>query len=247
MTRALRGRVDHELRAARDARLADLRARRPPRATVAPPRAVRIALRGDHAVKVVRRRLDAHEDDLLAALPSTVRRVGVEHRLPDRRARRSVQALGEPARRGARARVELRAQEDVDLRRRHALMASSLVMSPSFARSTAILTAAAPVRLRVARLQHVQLAALDRELDVLHVLVVLLERVGDLDELLVDARASARSSSAIGSGVRMPATTSSPCALSGTRRRTCSRRCVGSRVNATPVPESSPMLPNTID
>ncbi len=37
-------------------------------------------------------------------------------------------------------------------------------------------------------LQDVELAALDRELDVLHVVVVLLELVRDVEELLVDLR-----------------------------------------------------------
>jgi hypothetical protein len=66
--------------------------------------------------------------------------------------------------------------------------------------------------LAVARLQHEQLAALDGELDVLHVLVVLLE-------LGLDLRAAPCNLgfhfgiSLMGCGVRMPATTSSPCAL----------------------------------
>ena len=75
--------------------------------------------------------------------------------------------------------------------------------------------------LPVAGLQHVQLVLLHRELDVLHVRVVLLELGADRDELLVGAGMATsmlRSpglalSWAIGCGVRMPATTSSPCAL----------------------------------
>ena len=49
--------------------------------------------------------------------------------------------------------------------------------------SIAILTMAAPVRLPLRRLEHPQLAVLDRELDVLHVLEVLLQVVLDLIEL----------------------------------------------------------------
>ena len=51
---------------------------------------------------------------------------------------------------------------------------------------------------------------------------------------------------AIACGVRMPATTSSPCAL--TRNSPKKRRSPleGSRVKQTPVPELSPRLPNTM-
>ena len=54
------------------------------------------------------------------------------------------------------------------------------------------------------------------------------------------------SSAASGSGVRMPATTSSPWAF--TRNSPKKRRSPleGSRLNATPVPEVSPRLPNTM-
>ena len=51
---------------------------------------------------------------------------------------------------------------------------------------------------------------------------------------------------ASGSGVRMPATTSSPCALSRNSPKIPGSPVDGSRVNATPVPERSPLLPNTI-
>ena len=53
--------------------------------------------------------------------------------------------------------------------------------------------------------------------------------------------------SEIFSGVRMPATTSSPCALRRYSPKSSRAPVFGSRVNATPVPESSPMLPNTIE
>ena len=52
--------------------------------------------------------------------------------------------------------------------------------------STAIFTAAAAVRLAIAGLEHVQLAALDRELEVLDVAVVVLELLADAHELRVD-------------------------------------------------------------
>ena len=78
--------------------------------------------------------------------------------------------------------------------------------------STAICTAACAGALAGARLQQEELALLDGELEVLDVAVVLLEARGDLAQLAVD-RGMSFSSSAIGCGVRMPATTSSPWAL----------------------------------
>ena len=62
------------------------------------------------------------------------------------------------------------------------------------------------------RLQHVEVLVLDRELEVLDVPVVLLETRRDVAQLLVGLRHHLLEL-AIGFGVRMPATTSSPCAL----------------------------------
>ena len=103
-------------------------------------------------------------------------------------------------------------------------IASSRVISPSLAMSTAIADRRLGGALAGARLQHPQLAALDGELEVLHVAVVLFEPVADADEcgerlrhqLLSDGLsepASMRAASVMFCGVRMPATTSSPCAL----------------------------------
>ena len=47
-------------------------------------------------------------------------------------------------------------------------------------------------------------------------------------------------------GVRTPATTSSPCAFVRNSPNRPFSPVAGSRVNATPVPQSSPMLPNAI-
>ena len=49
-----------------------------------------------------------------------------------------------------------------------------------------------------------------------------------------------------GCGVRMPATTSSPCALARNSPYSSFAPVDGLRVNATPVPERSPLLPKTI-
>ena len=48
-------------------------------------------------------------------------------------------------------------------------------------------------------------------------------------------------------GVRTPATTSSPCAFIRNSPNSFFSPVAGLRVKATPVPLSSPMLPNTID
>ncbi len=58
---------------------------------------------------------------------------------------------------------------------------------------------------------------------------------------------SSSAMAAIGLGVRMPATTSSPWALVRYSPKSTFSPVAGSRVKATPVPESSPMLPKTID
>ena len=90
--------------------------------------------------------------------------------------------------------------------------ASSREISPSSTIATAVFSAAAAVRFAAARLEQEELLLLDRELDVLHVAVVALEHGDRLDELV--ERLGQRSRiSASGSGVRMPATTSSPCAF----------------------------------
>ena len=62
--------------------------------------------------------------------------------------------------------------------------ASSRVISPSPASSTAILQRRLGGALAGAGLQHPQLALLDREFEVLHVAVMALERAGDARELL---------------------------------------------------------------
>ena len=65
----------------------------------------------------------------------------------------------------------------------------------------------------IAGLKHVELLFLNGELEILHVFVMLFEIGGDLFQLRVRLPAEACSSCEIGSGVRMPATTSSPCAF----------------------------------
>ena len=100
--------------------------------------------------------------------------------------------------------------------------------------------------LGAARLQHVQAAALDGELGVLHVAVVRLERAQDLEQLRVARPGSSSASSCSGRGVRTPETTSSPCASSRKSPLGSGAPVTSSRENATPVAEPAPRLPNTI-
>ena len=96
-----------------------------------------------------------------------------------------------------------------------------------------------------ARLQHVERALLDRELDVLHLAVVPLEPLDRGDELVVglgQQLVHARDRL----GVRMPATTSSPWAFCRNSPYSTCSPVEGSRLKQTPVPELSPRLPNTI-
>ena len=74
-------------------------------------------------------------------------------------------------------------------------------------------TAAAPVRLPTRHCSMYSVPLLDGELDVHHVAVVAFERAADLHQLARRRVGLSRSSSRIGSGVRVPATTSSPCAF----------------------------------
>jgi hypothetical protein len=66
--------------------------------------------------------------------------------------------------------------------------------------------------LAVPGLQHEERALLDGELDVLHLLVVTFELVLDLEQLAWHSLQVVRELR-MGSGSRMPATTSSPCAF----------------------------------
>ena len=140
-----------------------------------------------HAVDVFGAGFLADQQHLLAGVGPLDRFLGGEGQLADRRARRGRQADGQHAR-------------PFFFAAGSKLGSSSCVRSPAGIRSTAvfssisfsltmsqaIFTAAGAGPLAGAGLQHEELAALDGELDVLHVVVVLLERVLDLQQLLVD-------------------------------------------------------------
>jgi hypothetical protein len=143
-------------------------------------------LRDGHAVEVVRRGLDADEDDLLAPVDPLDGVVGVEHGPTHRRAGRGVESLDDPPGRLERRGIERVAKElvhvsgfdptDRVLRRDQALLDH---VDGDLHRGRG-----GPFRRP--RLEHVQLAAFDRELEVLDVPVVLLELLADPLELRVD-------------------------------------------------------------
>ena len=132
-------------------------------------------------MNVFRARLDPDQDRFSSGLTQSLRLVGGKHDLAARRAGRSGQAGRERGRLAVR--VEHRVQELIERAR----------LDPAhrvLARNEAVvrhLDRAAQRGLRralaVAGLQHPQLAALDRELEVLHVAIVLLEELGRGDEL----------------------------------------------------------------
>ena len=166
-----------------------------PRATTAawlvmPPRAVRMPLRGVHAVDVLGAGLDADEDHLLAArAPRSRRRRRRARSCPQAAPGRGRQALGEHvalARRG-RASGGAAGRAPSGSTRRIAV-ASSIRPSPTI--STAIRSAAVAVRLPVRVWSMHSLPCCDGELDVLHVAVVPLEQLEHARELGVRPRAS---------------------------------------------------------
>ena len=95
-------------------------------------------------------------------------------------------------------------------------------------------------------LEHPELALLDGELRVAHVAVVRLEPGEDGEQLVVDLREVAAAAPSSGSVLRMPATTSSPWALTRKSPYGPFSPVAGSRVKPTPVPDWSSRLPNTI-
>ena len=119
-------------------------------------------------------------------LPRLVARfgfVGGEVHLPDRRARRRVQALGQHRVFGLR--VELRVQQLVELRRLHTKHCFALVDHAFFLHLDRHAQRGGSSALADTSLQHEQPALLDRELDVAHVAEVLLELVHHLEQARV--------------------------------------------------------------
>ncbi len=144
------------------------------------------ALRLDHAVHVVGVGLDSHEDHRFALLAPLLGGVCVEHGGAARGAGRGGHSSGDGL--GLGRRRNPREQELLQLARlhaRHRLLAADQALGDHVDRDVhRRLTGS----LRGARLQHVELAALDCELEVLHVAVVLFEAPRVALELRVHLR-----------------------------------------------------------
>ena len=233
--------VHHELRAPGHARLApstrdDRRVRRHAAARGED------TLRGVHPADVLGRRLDAHQDALLALRVQILSRLRVEHDLSDSRAGRGRETHADDVR-GVRA-----SSLNCGCRSWSTCVGSTIwiaarVDSPRSRgrrRSSPRRAGALPA----SRLEHVQLTLLHGELDVLHVLVVLLQQLRVAHEVFVRVRQAFFI-------VRYPRG-SNPgddvLALRVDQYSPYSRfsPVEGLRVKHTPVPEVSPMFPNTI-
>ncbi len=136
------------------------------------------ALGGLHALDVLGRGLQADEDDLLAPLMPLLGVLGGEHDRPQA-------APGEAARplpmtwaffRASASKVGCSSVSSCLGSTRHTASFSSIM--PSSTRSHGHLQSGGGGALAVAGLQHIELAILDGELHVLHVVVVLLKAVG---------------------------------------------------------------------
>ena len=144
------------------------------------------ALGGVHAVNVLGRGLDAHQQHLVAGRLKRLGLVGGEDDLAARRAGRSRQARGEGL--ALDARVDRRVQQLVEGRRLDAGDRLFLGQQALVGHLDRDAQRGARGALAVAGLQHPQLAALDGELHVLKVAVVLLEQLRRRDELLEHRR-----------------------------------------------------------
>ena len=137
-------------------------------------------------MEVVGRGLDPDEDDLLAAGRGLRSTVGIEDRTTHGRPRRRVQAAGEHDGRRPRGFVELVAQQLLDHRGLDPLERLGPADDPLVGHVGGDPDGGRCGPLGAAGLEHEQPAALDRELEVLHVAVVALEPLGDPLELVVD-------------------------------------------------------------
>ena len=140
------------------------------------------ALGGDHPVDVVRRRLPADEDDVFAVLGPLDCRVGVEHGLAGRGSGRRVETGRSDLELGLG--VDHRVQQLVELIR---VDANDGVLARDQALLDHVhggLQRRGSRSLGAAGLEQVEPAVLDRELDVLHVVVVVLEPAHGLQQLV---------------------------------------------------------------
>ena len=179
--------VHHQLRAPGDARLAPA-ARHHSRVRGHAAARRQDALGGVHAADVLGRSLHAHQHALLALRLELLGGGGVEDHLAHRRARRGGQADTDDVRGVRRLVPELRVQKLVDVRVLDHPDGGARVDQPLAHEVDGDLHRAGAGAFPRARLEHVQLALLHGELDVLHVLVVLLQQLRVAHQVFVRLR-----------------------------------------------------------
>ena len=146
------------------------------------------ALRMRHALDILRRGLQTDENDLLAGLGSRGRLFSGEVHHAAGSARRGGQTHGDLLRLLQRDGVKLRVQQGVELLRLHledGLVGGNHALVDQI---DSDLQRSGGGALAVAGLEHVELAALDGVFHVLHVAVVVFERLRDVHKLLVNLR-----------------------------------------------------------
>ena len=143
------------------------------------------ALRREKAVNVLRLRFLAHQDHLLAFPAVLLGRVRVEHDL----ARSGTRRRGQPPRERSHAVIgtQRRHQELLQERRRNPQQSLCLGDETGLEHLYRGDHHRPRIHLAVARLQAIEPPTLDRELEVLHLFVVALELVAQLEKLSVEA------------------------------------------------------------
>ena len=181
----LRGVVDPQIAGPGDARLAHAaRYHGGVRCHAAAGREHR--LRGDHAVEVFGRRLDAHQDHFFAVHRHGRRLVGVEYGLAAGGAWRGREPARQEVCGGPRLGVQGGVEELLDLGRLYAPDRGFAGDDAFVHQVHGYLHGSSPAALAGPCLQHIERAALDRELHILDILVVRLQLAGDRIELGVD-------------------------------------------------------------
>jgi len=136
-----------------------------------------------HAMDVVRSGLVANQDDSLALLALLGRGIGIEDEPTDGGTRRGGQALGD--RLGGVRRIDRRVQQLIELSGLDAPQRLGLVDDALVHQVGGDLQRSGSGALAVAGLQHVQLAVLDGELEILHVLVMAFKPSHGVEQLVV--------------------------------------------------------------
>ena len=141
------------------------------------------ALGGLHALDILRRGLETDENDLLAALLPLFGILSGEDDLAAGGAGGGGQSLGDGGSLLEDSRIELGMEQGVEVARVDHGDGLLLVDHALVHEVTGDLESSLRGALTAAALEHIELAVLDGELHVLHVAVVILEQVADLDEV----------------------------------------------------------------